>query len=92
MNFSIVPPWALIAALIDSKYAFHHLAQRLRVEGLAEARRALEVAEEDRYELPDLLDGHGRRERRAAEPAQAEFGGVLLAAVGAGDHRVTLPR
>ena len=61
--------------------AAHHLAQRLRVEALAEARRSLEVAEEDRDDLPQLLGRRLRDQGRAAEPAQTEPIGVLLAAV-----------
>ena len=40
--------------------AGHELAERLRVEGLAEVRRALEVAEDDRDRLPRLLRGELR--------------------------------
>ena len=44
--------------------ARHHLAQRLRVEPLAHARRALEVGEDDRHDLPHLLWGRRRGTER----------------------------
>src|SRR5205814_8251069 len=72
--------------------AMHDLAQRLRVERLAEARRALEVGEDDRDGLADLLRPDSRRERRAAEPAEPEAVGVLLAAGGTRRHPASLRR
>jgi hypothetical protein len=62
------------------------LAERLAVEPLAQARGALQIAEDDRHRSPDLL-GHGcRRKGRAADPAQAEPIRVLLTATWAGLH------
>jgi hypothetical protein len=66
--------------------AGHHRAQRLRVERLAHARRSGEVAEDDRDELPRRLRGLVRDELRPAIPAQTEFLGVLLPAVGTDPH------
>jgi hypothetical protein len=43
--------------------AVHHLAQRLRVERLAEVRGALQVGEDDRDGLPHLLRRQRRRQR-----------------------------
>jgi hypothetical protein len=53
---------------------------------LAEARRSLEVAEEDRDELSHLLRRYGRRERRSAEAAEAELRWIFLAAIWAKLH------
>ena len=66
--------------------AGHRLPQRLGVELLAEARRSLQVAEEDRDELAHLLRGHGGRERRSAEAAETELRGVFLPAIWAKLH------
>ena len=66
--------------------AGQHLSQRLRVERLAEARRALEVGEDDGHRLADLGRGDGRRERCAAIAAQAELRRVLLPTVAANHH------
>src|SRR5262249_55544827 len=66
--------------------ARHRLAQRFRVEGLAEAGRALQVAEEDRDELPHLLRRRGRGQGRPAESTEPELCGVFLAAIGADLH------
>jgi len=68
----------------------HHLSQRLRVEGLGEARRPLQVAEQNRHELADLLRRDGRAERGPAKAAQAELLRVLLPAVGT-DHHASSP-
>jgi hypothetical protein len=66
------------------------LAEGLRVQPLTEARRALQVAEDDRDRPPDLRrDGLGH-ETRAAEAAETEPVGVLLAAVGADLHGMSL--
>ena len=66
--------------------AGHRLAQRLGVELLAEARRSLQVAEENRDELSHLLRRYGGRERRSAEAAQAELRGIFLPAIWAKLH------
>src|SRR6266511_1561180 len=67
--------------------AGHELAERLRVERLAEVRRALEVGEDDRDRLPHLLRGELRRELR---PAETEAVGVLLAAIWANLHKASV--
>jgi hypothetical protein len=70
----------------------HHLAQRLRVERLPEARRAFQVGEDDRDRLPNLLVRHHRRERRPAVPAEPELRRVLLATSRANLHRGSVRR
>src|SRR4051812_14359055 len=66
--------------------ARHRLPQRLGVELLPEARRSLQVAEEDRDELSDLLHGDGGCKRRPAEAAQAELCWIFLPAIWAKLH------
>ncbi len=61
--------------------ASHHLAQRLGIERLAEGGRALQVAEEDRDELPGLLRRRSRLQRRPAVAAQPKLGWIFLTAV-----------
>ena len=48
---------------------------------LRQAGRALEVREDDRDGLANLLGRQHTGERRTAEPAQAEPRGILLAAI-----------
>ncbi len=55
MNFSTTPPCCLELGAHRVEVARHHLAQRLGVELLAHRGRALEVREDDRDDLPDLL-------------------------------------
>jgi hypothetical protein len=66
--------------------AADHLPHRLGVEPVAEVGRADEIAEHDRDRLADLGGTTGGVEGGAAEPAEPEAVGVLLAAVGAADH------
>jgi hypothetical protein len=47
---------------------------------------ALQVGEDDRDGLADLVDRERLRKRRPAEPAQAKALGVLLAAIRADGH------
>ena len=61
------------------------LVQCLGVDPLAECRRALQVAEEEGDRLAQVLGGELLSEDSSAISAQAEFRGVLLAAIGAGD-------
>ena len=70
--------------------ARHHLAQRLRVERLAEARRPLEVGEDDRHDLARLLRRGRVGELRAAGEAEPRDVGVLGAAARAGLHAASL--
>ena len=58
MNFSIGPAVAHQRVAHRLEVAGEHLPQGLRVERLAQARRAGEVAEHDRHDLPESL---GRR-------------------------------
>ncbi len=65
----------------------HDLAHRFGLERPAEGGRTLEVGEHDRHQLALLRLVDRDLERRAAEPAQTESTGVLLATAGAGkDH------
>ena len=61
MYFSIGAAVRSSSARIVVEVAGHHLAQRLGVEPLAEARRALQVREDDRDGLADLLGGQRPR-------------------------------
>ncbi len=69
--------------------ARHHLAQRLGVELLAHARRPLQVGEDDRHDLPDLLGGDGRAgdDRGATREAELRDVRVLRTALRAERHR-----
>ena len=68
-------------------------ADVLGVETLGACRRADEVGEEDRHDLPLLARGAGcGRERSAAHPAEAEALGVLLSAGRTNDHVSTVNR
>ena len=60
--------------------ARHHLAERLGVERLAEARRALQVREDDRHDLPRLLRRPCLGELRPAREAKPRNVRVLDAA------------
>ncbi|MBD0328731.1 MAG: hypothetical protein ICV64_01295 [Thermoleophilia bacterium] len=62
--------------------AGQHAAQRLGIELLAERGRARDVAEDDGHDLPHVALGLARQ-RRTARAAEAEAGGVLLAALAA---------
>ena len=65
--------------------------QCLGVEGFAQRRRPLEVAEDDGHRLAHLVHRQRRRrgdQRRAAVTAQPELRRVLLAATGASNHFV----
>ena len=68
----------------DVEVAVQDLAQRLRVEPLAERRRALEVRGDEGDDAADLARGLVLEERRAAHPAQAGVGRIRLAARPAG--------
>ncbi len=62
------------------------LAQRLRIELLTEARRALQIRGDDRDPVPDLGGRPVRRQRRPALAADAMTLLDLLATGGAGRH------
>ena len=68
MNFSIVPPCRSSDGAHRVEVAGHHLAQRLRVEPLAERGRPLQVAEDDRDGLANLLLGLLGRELAPQNP------------------------
>ena len=68
----------------------HHLAQCLRVERLAEARRPLQVGEDDRHDLAMLLRRTGLGERAPAREAEPRNRGVLDAARPAGLHTTSV--
>ena len=68
----------------------HHRAQRLRVEPLAERRRAGHVAEQDGHRLALLADVGGHRECGAAGIAEASPVPVLVAATRAPEHALSL--
>ena len=84
MNFSTVPPWRSRIARIDVEVAGHDAPERLRIEPLAERRRARDVAEDDRHGLADL-GGLRFVEPVPAVAAEALPLGVLRAA-GRTDH------
>ena len=90
MNFSIVAavPLELGAHLVE--VARHHLPERLRVERLAEGRRALQVGEDDRHDLAVLLCRAGVRERRPTGEAELRNRRVLDAAGSARLHDPSL--
>ena len=69
--------------------AVHQRAQRLRVGALPDRRRAGEVAEQHRHDLPHLARGdHG--ERRAATGTESEVVGALAPARRADRHEASL--
>ncbi len=76
-------------ALEDHAHPFvvraHRRAQRLRVDAMAERRRAAQIAEQDRDDLADLTGSLGGRQRRPAAAAEAEAVWVLAAA-GCAEH------
>ena len=63
----------------------HGRPQRLRVDAIAERRRAAQVAEQDRDDLADLTESLGGRQRRPAAAAEAEAVRVLATA-GCAEH------
>src|SRR4051812_42679874 len=65
--------------------ARHHTAERLRVELLAEGRRAGHIGEQDSYRLTHLAACRGR-EPGAARCAEARPFSILLAAAWARQH------
>ena len=67
--------------------AAHDVAQRFRVEPLAERRRAGHVGEQDGHRLARLAGRGSRRQGRAAVPAQPEACRVLLATRRTADHQ-----
>ena len=79
------PSVTLEHALHLLEKARHDAAERLRVETLSESRRSRDVGEEHRDGLAHLASRCGRQ-RGAADPAEAEALGVLLAAARAGEH------
>ena len=70
--------------------ARHHATERLRVEQLAERRRAGDVAEHDGDGLADLVAPRLLGKRRRARHAEARLVGVLDAAAGTDAHRPSL--
>ena len=80
MNFSISAAVTLELLSHRVEVARHHLPQRLGVERLAEARRALEVGEDDRHDLPHLLRRACLGELRATGEAEPRDVRVLDAA------------
>ena len=70
----------------------HHAAHRLRVEPLAERRRAGHVGEDDRHDLAGLPLGSGLRESGAAGRAETGPRTRFLAALGASRHEPNLRR
>ena len=70
--------------------ARHHLPERLRVERLAEGRRALQVGEHDRHDLAVLLRRAGVCERGATGEAELRNRRVLDAAGSARLHDPSL--
>jgi hypothetical protein len=70
--------------------ARHHVAQALRVDALAERRRAGDVAEEDGHDLPHLADRRGVAERGAARVAEARTLAVLGPAARTDEHGTSL--
>jgi hypothetical protein len=60
--------------------ARHHLPERLGIESLAELRRADDVGEDDRHDLPRLARRVRVFESSAAAAAKASVGRVLAAA------------
>ena len=71
-------PFELAAHRVE--VARHHLAERLGVERLAEARRALQIREDDRHDLSRLLRRPRLGELRAAREAEPRNVRVLGAA------------
>jgi len=63
-----------------------------RQQALAERRRAGQVAEDDRHDLPHFARGRGGLERRAAAPTELEAVRVLLATRRADRHGTNLLR
>src|SRR6185436_2291455 len=68
----------------------HHLAERLGVERLAQARRALQVREDDRHDLSRLLWRPRLGELRAAREAEPRNVRVLGAASRTDLHAASL--
>jgi hypothetical protein len=66
--------------------ARHHLSEGLGVELLAHRGRALEIGEDDRHDLPELLERRGSLERGPAGEAELRHFRVLGAALRADGH------
>ena len=88
MNFSTVPPSASISSRIADEVGVHHVAGTLGVELFAERRRAGDVGEQDRDELPFLATS-GARGDELSTAGRAETGVLidLNAARGAGESK-----
>jgi hypothetical protein len=81
---------ALDDRLRGLEVARHHVAQALRVDPLAERRRARDVAEQDGHDLPHLARGHGLAECGAARVAEARALAVLGPAARTDEHGASL--
>src|SRR5919204_6415452 len=69
-----------------------HLAQRLGIESLTDARRPLPVGGHDRHLASDLFPPSAGSQRRSASRAGTQVGGIRRTAVGTNDdlgHRHT---
>ena len=91
MNFSTVPPWRSRTSSHLLEIPRHDVAERLRIEPLAERRRAGDVGEEDGDGLADLPGSSGSQ-RLATAAAEAEAVRVLLTAARAGEQAQSVRR
>ena len=84
------PAVALQGGLHGREVQREHLAQRLAVEPVAELGGALQIAEDDRDGLADLLRGKPSDENRAAVAAEPKPVRVLFSAARATQHGPSL--
>ena len=75
MYFSILPPWRSMTSAIAVEVAVLDLVHRLGVDRLAERRRALEVGEDDRDGLAQLLGGRACTRTVPQKPHSRNFAG-----------------
>ncbi len=71
----------------DHEELQHHPPHHLRVELLADSGRPADVCEHERHELALFGSSRHARERRCAESAHPESGGILLATMRASHER-----